>query len=271
MEFTPQQTTTSFVPRVGLAIDEEESALFHWLGLAVPGGTSVGFGADKAARAVSFDNNTGAVTHHMLTLDYGSGANESYGRMLYGPFDVPAGASQRVVLANWPEVNEVRSELDLDRDGTVDESTTVTGHPGDTPLAQGVNADLAVAQTVSQPSVLPGEALIFTLTITNAGPQDATAVTLVNALPATVALSAPATPGTCTVQDGLNCDLGPLAANTTLSMSYAVTPTVPGTLSSGVFVSGNQGDPNLTNNSAVVTVNMINTAQESLLLPLIQR
>jgi hypothetical protein len=38
MEFTPQHTTTSFVPRVGLAINEQESALFQWSGLAVPGG-----------------------------------------------------------------------------------------------------------------------------------------------------------------------------------------------------------------------------------------
>ena len=53
IEFTPQSATNSFVARVGLAMDEEESALFHWQGLSVPGGMSVGFGADKAARAVS--------------------------------------------------------------------------------------------------------------------------------------------------------------------------------------------------------------------------
>jgi hypothetical protein len=41
MEFTPQATRDALVPRVGLVISETDSALFHWLGLTVPGGESV--------------------------------------------------------------------------------------------------------------------------------------------------------------------------------------------------------------------------------------
>jgi uncharacterized repeat protein (TIGR01451 family) len=272
MSFTPQNATTSFVPRIGLAIDEEESALFHWLGLAVPGGESVGFGADKAARAVSYQNDSGAATHHILAVDYGSGVAESFGRMIYGPFDVPAGARQRVVLANWPQVNEVVSEVDMDGDGVVDSTTTVPGRPGDMPVEQGRNADLVVTQTVSQTSALPGQALLFTATVTNIGPRDATGVMLVDALPATAALSTPATTGgTCTLQGGLSCELGMLATNASVSVTYVATPTIAAPLTSGAFVFGNEADPNPTNNSAMVTVNVINTAQATILLPRIQR
>jgi uncharacterized repeat protein (TIGR01451 family) len=272
MQFTPQHATTSFVPRVGLAIDEEESALFHWLGLAVPGGESVSFGADKNARAVSYHNDTGTPTHHLLALDYGSGAGESAGRMLYGPFDVPAGASQRVLLANWPEVSEVVSELDLDGDGTADVSTAVPGRPGEMPTAQGVSADLMLAQSASQNSVLPGQAVTFTTTVTNAGPENATGVTLVDAFSTTGELSAPAITGaTCAIENGVSCDLGTLAAGATLSITYVATPTVTATLSSAAFVFGNEGDPDPTNNSVVVAVDVANRAQESILLPLIER
>jgi uncharacterized repeat protein (TIGR01451 family) len=121
-------------------------------------------------------------------------------------------------------------------------------------------------------SVLPGEAVILTTTVTNAGPEPATGVTLVDALPATVALSAPTTTtGTCTTQDGLSCELGTLAANASVSVTYVATPTAPAAFTSGAFVFGNQADPDSTNNSTVVTVRVINTEQESLWLPLIQR
>jgi uncharacterized repeat protein (TIGR01451 family) len=269
MEFTPQHATTSFVPRVGLVIDEEERALFHWLGLAVPAGKSVGFGADKAHRAVTFDNHTGGLAYYVLALDYGSGVGESAGRLVYGPFDVPAGARQRVVLADWPEVAQVISELDLDGDGTPDQSTTVPGHPGATPSNQSANADLRVTQTVSQTSVLPGEAVMFTTTVTNAGPEDATGVKLTDAFPATTALSVPVmSAGTCVTQAGLSCDLGTLAANTSVSVTFVATPTVASIMTSGVFVSANEGDPDLTNNSVAVAVIV---GQEPILLPFIRR
>ncbi len=49
MAFTPEHRRDALVPRVGLVISETDSALFHWSGLRVPGGKSVGFGGDKNA------------------------------------------------------------------------------------------------------------------------------------------------------------------------------------------------------------------------------
>jgi hypothetical protein len=46
---------------------------------------------------------------------------------VFGPFNVPTGAVHCVVLQDWPRVKQVRSELDLNADGTPDQVTMVTG------------------------------------------------------------------------------------------------------------------------------------------------
>jgi len=46
---------------------------------------------------------------------------------VFGPFTVPTGAVHCVVLQDWPHVKQVRSELDLNADGTPDQVTIVTG------------------------------------------------------------------------------------------------------------------------------------------------
>ena len=267
-DFTPQRDTSRLVPRIGLAIDEEESALFHWLGLTIPGGKSVGFGADKESRAVTYRNDTGDPTHHLLALDYGSGSGERFGRMIYGPFDIPDGASQRLLLSNWPDVDKAVSEVDFDRDGVPDQTDTVTGRPAPMPLGQSASADLAITQTVSPTSLLQGENVTYTITVTNAGPDSATGVTLIDALSANVTLSSVATTnGTCDSSNGLSCVLGDLAVNEMVTITYTATPAFSGALTSGGMVFGNEGDPDLTNNSAVSSAHVTHIV----LLPLIAR
>ncbi len=256
-DFTPQRDTSLVVPRVGLAIGDEESAVFHWLGLKVPSGKSVGFDADKQSVAAIYRNDTGGPTHHVLALDHGSGPAESFGRMIYGPFDVPAGASHRVVPSSWPEVTEVVSELDFDRDGTPDHSEVITGRAVRTPLAQNASADLSVAKTVAPTSLSLGGNVTYTVIVVNAGPDGATDVMLVDALPAHVAISSLATTkGACLKSAGLDCNLSDLAAGETAVVTYVATPSLRGTLANGATVMGNEGDPDLTNNSAVAAVDV---------------
>jgi hypothetical protein len=64
-DFTPQRNPHHLVPRIGLVIGEGENAVFNWLGLKVPGGKTVGFGASKEARAASYRNDTGGPTQHI--------------------------------------------------------------------------------------------------------------------------------------------------------------------------------------------------------------
>lgn len=250
-DFTPSGATSQPLPRIGLAIDEDESALFHWLGLSVPGGKSVGFGADKAARAANYRNDAGTPTHHLLAVDHGSGAAGTHGRMIYGPFEVPAGASHRVRFAEWPRVNEVVSELDLDRDGTPDDVQVVPGHPVEPPRVLEGSADVSVTKTASA-ATAPARGITYTVVVSNAGPDDALGVQLVDLIGARAhILSVTTTHGSCAEGDGVTCDLGDLPPGAGATVSYVVTPTAPGTLANVATAFGNQADPDLSNNTAV--------------------
>ena len=118
------------VPQVGLAIAEGESALFRWSGLVIPSKRQVGFGADKENHSVLYSNDTGHTTSHVVTLDR---AAVDYARMVYGPFDIPHGADQQIALHNWPDVAEVTSIVDIDRDGNPDRTDIIRGEPLPTP------------------------------------------------------------------------------------------------------------------------------------------
>jgi uncharacterized repeat protein (TIGR01451 family) len=257
-DFTPQRDTTQVVPRVGLVMGEQETALFHWLGLSVPAGANAGFGADKEERAVTYRNDTGGPTHHLLALDYAAGQVESSGRMIYGPFPVPDGASHRVRLASWPDVAEVVSELDLDRDGTPDQTDTVPGRPAPSPLGQGQSADLSVTKAVSDTRVAFGQSVTFTVTVANAGPDSANDVKLFDALPGSTAVSEVATTlGECeSDDDGLRCEIGFLAPGDSAVVTYVVRPRRRGTFANGAFAFGREGDPDLTNNTAFAEVDV---------------
>jgi hypothetical protein len=169
---TPQRDASHVVPRVGMVIGDQERSVFHWLGLEVPAGKTAGFAARKDERAATYVNDTGVATHHLLALDHASGLANAYGRMIYGPFEVPKGAAQRVTLTNWPDVSAVTSELDFDRDGTADYSEVVQGHPitpGTRPLP-GL-ADLSVAKNTQPTRVSLGQSVTYTIAVSNAGPD----------------------------------------------------------------------------------------------------
>lgn len=254
-DFTPQRDCAHLVPRIGLAIDEGERALFHWLGLVVPAGRSVGFDADKQARTVSFRNDTGLPASYVLALDHASATTEDSGRMIFGPFDVPNGATQTVVLADWPAVSTVVSEIDIDRDGTPDRTEIVTGRPAASPLGQETTADLSVVKTVLPTTVGARESFAFTITVANAGPQTAADIMLFEAIPAGVDISLiTTTQGTCTDADGVSCNLGFLRPGQTAVVTYVATPTRTRPLTTIATVFGNEGDPDLTNNTAALTV-----------------
>jgi hypothetical protein len=51
----------------------------------------------------------------------------------------------------------------------------------------------------------------------------------------------------------LTCDAGPIAAGSSATVTIAVTPTKPGTLTLAARVFADQLDPNLSDNSAIET------------------
>jgi Concanavalin A-like lectin/glucanases superfamily len=130
--FTPQAAHSNFISRVGMSIHSNASVTFQWAGLAGQGGRAQEFRALRDRRAVEYCNEATHSNRYSLRIDAVSGAHSNNACAVFGPFDVPPGAVHCVVLHEWPRARTVRSELDLDADGTPDRVDIVTGTEIDT-------------------------------------------------------------------------------------------------------------------------------------------
>jgi len=113
-------------------------------------------------------------------------------------------------------------------------------------------ADLAVTKTATPDPVTVGHPLAYELIISNAGPSQATSVTLMDILPAgvTFVASAPGPP-TCMLSGmTVACGLGALAGGGTATVTIDVTANAMGVLVNTAAVSGSGTDPDPANNSA---------------------
>jgi uncharacterized repeat protein (TIGR01451 family) len=130
-------------------------------------------------------------------------------------------------------------------------------------------ADLSITKSGAPNPVVSGNRLTYTLTVTNNGPQDATGVTVTDALPGSLHFnSISSSQGTCTRSTATNpkpkdgtvtCSVGNLANGAKASITIVVTATTPGTLTNTAKVNGNETDPDSTNNSATATTPVIGT------------
>lgn len=130
-------------------------------------------------------------------------------------------------------------------------------------------ADLGVTVTATPNPVLVGNNLTYNITVSNAGPDDATGVTLTDniAIPNGQFILVSVTPsaGTCTGTGPITCNLGTIApaANATVSIVIAPTINTAGsppqsvTATNTASVTSNEQDTNTANNAASVgaTVN----------------
>ena len=149
---------------------------------------------------------------------------------------------------------------DLSSDGKLDIAAAVVS--GGVPVFLNTTpsvADLAITATDSPDPVPVGNTLAYLLTVRNNGPSAATGVTVTDILPGGVVLiSATPSQGSCSVTSVVTCALGALANGGSGTVTLLVTPTTVGTLSNSASVTGNDADPNPSNNTATITttVNM---------------
>jgi uncharacterized repeat protein (TIGR01451 family) len=137
--------------------------------------------------------------------------------------------------------------------------------------ASAQQANLSV--TASTPAqVVVGATQTYQFTVSNSGPNTATAVQLSSTLPAGLALvSAASSVGSCTTNTGsgqVNCSLGNLASGASATVNITARATQVGAKSIVVTVSSATSDPTPSNNSATQSVTV---GQAKLFLPIIFR
>lgn len=142
--------------------------------------------------------------------------------------------------------------------------TPVVGEALNTPGAVNqayipTGADLVLVKTDDADPIIVGDAINYTLTVTNNGPEDAVDVVVTDTLPDSVALVAD-TPdqGSCEEVDGIvTCQLGTIANGDIVNIGIEVTTEVEGVLTNTAAVTSATEDTSPDNNtaSAETTVN----------------
>jgi uncharacterized repeat protein (TIGR01451 family) len=126
-------------------------------------------------------------------------------------------------------------------------------------------ADLALTLDPAQANgVLVGADLSYSVTIFSEGPQDASSVVLTESLPAGLKhVSVQPGQGTCTGTTTITCDLGAMPDPSAATVQFTVTPTAAGTFTDAVVVAATQPDLNSRNNSASITITVVQPADLS--------
>ncbi len=124
-------------------------------------------------------------------------------------------------------------------------------------------ADLAITKTSSVDPAIVGVPYVYTLTITNSGPDDAINVEVVDTLPASVQFeSATPSQGNCLEAAGtVTCELGNIAPQSGETVLIEVTPQEPGNASNTATVDSETEDPDTSDNTATHIQEIINTGR----------
>ena len=114
-------------------------------------------------------------------------------------------------------------------------------------------AEVSITKIGSPDPVLAGGDLTYTLTVTNSSPTTSTGVVLTDTLPVGVTfVSSTPGPPACTESAGtVTCNIGDLAGNasTTVTIEVAVDPSTAGVITNTAAVTGNETDPDTSNNT----------------------
>jgi uncharacterized repeat protein (TIGR01451 family) len=139
--------------------------------------------------------------------------------------------------------------------GDVTTSNAGSGQSGASTCVQ-AQVDLSVTKSGTPATQELGQGNItWTMVVTNNGPSTATGVQLADPLPAgNTFVSASSTQGTCTGGPILNCNIGTMAAGASVTITLVTTPSVAGTQTNSVTVSGSRPETNTANNTATATV-----------------
>ena len=213
---------------------------------ATPNSVNPGDAVDFSVTVVSPAGGqpSGTVTFREGTTDLGVQTLDASGKATISKSLISPGVHTVTAIYSG-DSNFATSSMPID--------VTVSGAAAD-------SADLSLEANASLNSVLVGQTLSYTFTVTNNGPGAATNVTISHTLPTNVAfVSANASPGgTATQSAGIvTANFPSIAFGDSATVTIDVTPSTAGSLQLSASVSSPTGDPNSANNSASapVTVN----------------
>ncbi|MBK5228795.1 MAG: SBBP repeat-containing protein [Actinobacteria bacterium] len=109
------------------------------------------------------------------------------------------------------------------------------------------SANLSLAKSDSSDPINTGQALTYTLTVQNAGPDPATGVTITDTLPAGVTFVS-ASPGCSQASGTVTCSVANVASGASAQVQIQVTPNQPGTITNTASVAANEADPQTADN-----------------------
>ena len=116
-------------------------------------------------------------------------------------------------------------------------------------------ADLSIAKKASRRTAHPGEAIEYTITVTNRGPATAASPTVIDSFSRSVkVVSAHVPGGTCSRHVPVTCHLASLAAGRSAAIAVVAKPTSTGELRNAAVVSSPTFDPNVHNDDAHAAV-----------------
>lgn len=158
----------------------------------------------------------------------------------------PDVAAKNTTITNTATVEAKQSDPDTGNN-TVTQDSAVT-----------VSADLSVTKTDTVDSVAAGVGLTYTLTVTNNGPSQATAVVLTDTLPTNVTFTtALASQGSCSEASGVvTCNLGSIHNGKSATATIVVVPNTAagtaGSVTNTATVTSAVADPAAGNNTAIL-------------------
>jgi len=126
-------------------------------------------------------------------------------------------------------------------------------------LSSCVSGDMAIGMTGSPASAVSGDAVTYTLNVTNNGPNTALAATLTNRVPAGMSFSSVTTTlGTCTNASGaVGCGFGNMASGVTATVTITMTATATGNITNIATVASSTLDQVVSNNTARVATTIL--------------
>jgi len=164
----------------------------------------------------------------------------------------PVSASKEVVVwtrtpTSTPTVTDTPTLTPTPTHTPTETSTpTSTFTPTETPTPA---ADLSVEQTAHPHPVLVGNEVVYSVTVTNLGPDAASSVILSDLLPGGTTLVSSSLG--CNATGGvLTCDLGAIPSGGVVAATAELTANQAGTLTNTVGVSAQEQDPDLGNNTS---------------------